>query len=159
MRKSHESWTELTIDATSLTMIGNNAAKLDFSVDYDAGLLPQYTIRQDGNTKYSGVLMGSGFIDDNQLVFAVDLEGSSTPQAFHTTDGKSTKLTYRRNGVAEISASADEAYQAMEKLLANPKMDWNSTERYVATAATRMTSNIEFAKHVLDHFKRACAGC
>ena len=55
-------------------------------------------------------------------------------------------------------ATADEAYQAMEKLLANAKMDWKSTESYIATAATRMTSNIEFAKHVLDHFKRACAG-
>ncbi|MCC6510827.1 MAG: hypothetical protein IT423_17110, partial [Pirellulaceae bacterium] len=54
-RKAHESWTELTIDTTSLTMAGDNAAKFDFSVDYDAGLLPQYTIRQDGNTKYSGV--------------------------------------------------------------------------------------------------------
>ncbi len=101
-RKSHESWTELTIDATSLTMAGDNAAKLDFSVDYDAGLLPQYTIRQDGNTKYSGVLMGSGFIDDNQLVFAIDLEGSSTPQTFHTTDGKSTNLTYRRHPMPDI---------------------------------------------------------
>ncbi len=95
-RKSHENWIELTIEATSLTMAGDNAAKLDFSVDYDAGPLPQYTIRQDGNTKYSGVLMGNGFIDDNELIVAVDLEGSSTPKTFHTKDGKTTKLTYRR---------------------------------------------------------------
>ena len=101
-RKAHESWAELTIGTTSLTMIGDNAAKLDFSVDYEAGLLPQYTIRQDGNTKYSGVLMGNGFIDDNELVVAVDLEGSSTPQTFHTTDGKSTKLTYRRRPKSDI---------------------------------------------------------
>jgi serine/threonine protein kinase len=100
--KAHESWTELTIDQTSLTMAGDNAAKLDFSVDYDAGLLPQYTMRQDGNPKYSGVLMGNGFIDDNKLVIAVDIEGSSTPQTFHTTDGKSTNLTYRRHRMPDI---------------------------------------------------------
>lgn len=56
------------------------------------------------------------------------------------------------------AATADEAYQAMEKLLVNAKMDWKSTERYIAIAATRMTSNIEFAKYVLDRFRIACEG-
>jgi uncharacterized protein (TIGR03067 family) len=59
---------------------------------------------------------------------------------------------------ADQAATADEAYQAMEKLLANRKMDWTSTERCIETAATRMTSNIEFAKHVLDRFRIACEG-
>ncbi len=50
--------------------------------------------------------MGNGFIDDNKLVIAVDLEGSSTPQTFHTTDGKSTNLTYRRHRMTDIPANA-----------------------------------------------------
>ena len=59
---------------------------------------------------------------------------------------------------ADQAATADEAYQAMEKLLANPKMNGTSTERYIETAASRMTSNIEFAKYVLDRFRIACEG-
>ncbi len=105
-RQKHASWTELTIDENSLTMAGDNAAKFDFLVDYDAGILPQYTIRWDGETKFEGVLMGNGFVDDTTLVFAVDLEGSSTPKTFHTKDGKSTNLTYRRNRVTDIPADA-----------------------------------------------------
>ena len=103
-RQKHTSWTELTIDARSLTMADENATKFDFSVDYDAGVLPQYTISQDGNTKYSGVLMGNGFVDDTTLVLAVDIKGSSKPKTFHTQDGKTTNLTYRRNGGREAPA-------------------------------------------------------
>jgi serine/threonine protein kinase len=95
-RQKHASWTELTIDENSLTMAGDNATKFDFSVDYDSAL-PQYTISQDGETKFSGVLMGNGFVDDTTLDVAIDIEGTSKPKTFHTKDRETTKLTYLRN--------------------------------------------------------------
>jgi uncharacterized protein (TIGR03067 family) len=67
-------------------------------------------------------------------------------------------LTYRRAGVAGVAATAGDAYQALEKLLSNPKMDRKSTELYITTVATRMTKDIVFAKYVLTEFKTACAG-
>jgi hypothetical protein len=115
-RQKHVGWTELTIDGNSLAMAGDNTAKFDFEIDYDAGLLPQYTIRQDGNTKYSGVLMGNGFIDDTTLVVAVDLENSSTPQTFHTTDGRSTNLTYRRYRIPSIPTVFQSHPKATDRL-------------------------------------------
>ncbi len=105
-RKKHSGWTELTVDESSLMMAGDNATKFDFSVDHVVGVLPQYSISQVGETKFEGVLMGNGFVDDTTLVFAVDLDGSSKPKTFHTEDGKTTNLTYRRNGVTNIHANA-----------------------------------------------------
>lgn len=73
----------LAIDENSLTMGGDNAMKSDFENDYDAGPLSQYMMSQDGDTKYVGVLIGNGIVDDTTLVFAVDLTGSSKPKTFH----------------------------------------------------------------------------
>lgn len=157
-RQKHASWAALSIDAKSLTMAGDNATKFDFEIDHDAGPLPQYTMSTEGKTHYSGVLMGNGFIDDTTLDFAVDIEGRSVPKTFHTINSNTTKLTYQRNRRDGIAPTADKAYQAMEKLISNPKMDGKSTERYTAIVATRMTSDIEFAKYVQEQFQMACAG-
>jgi hypothetical protein len=105
-RKKHASWTDLSIDENSLTMAGDTAAKFDFVVDHEAGVLPHYVVSQNGETKFAGVLMGSGFVDDTTLVISVDPTGDSKPKAFQTKDGKTTILTYRRDGVAEIHGSA-----------------------------------------------------
>ena len=95
-RQKHASWTWLSIDENSLTMGGDNATKFDFEIDYDSGPLPMFRISQEGNTKFEGVFMGNGFVDDTTLVFAVDIEGRSKPKTFHTKDGKATNLTYHR---------------------------------------------------------------
>ncbi len=101
-RQKHSDWTALTIDENSLTMAGDNVATFDFVIDHEAGVLPQYVVSQNGETKFEGVLMGSGFVDDATLVIAVDPSGDSKPKTFHNKDGMSTNLTYRRDGVAEI---------------------------------------------------------
>jgi hypothetical protein len=101
-RQKHSGWTELIIDAKSLTMAGENTMRFDFEIDHDAGALPQYTISSDGETKFEGVLMGNGFIDDTTLVVAVDLDGNAALKTFHAKDGKATYLTYRRYGDSDI---------------------------------------------------------
>ncbi len=115
-RQVHSDWTALTINENSLKMAGDNKTKFDFEIDFEFGLLPQYTIRQDGKSKYSGVLMGNGFIDNTTLIVAVNLEGGSTPQTFHTTDGKSTKLTYRRHHMPDIPTSFQSHPKATDRV-------------------------------------------
>lgn len=113
-QKKHASWTDLTIDEKLLTMAGDKfAMRFDFAIDHDSGPLQEFRISQNGDTKFAGVFMRDGFIDDTTLVFAVDLEGSSKPKTFHTKDGKTTNLTYRRDGEAEIQANAPLKTDAM----------------------------------------------
>jgi Protein kinase domain len=157
-RQEHAGWTELNVDSNSLTMAGENAEKFEFAIDQDTGALPQYAMRKDGNTKYSGVWMANGFVDNTTLVFAVDIGGGSTPKTFDTKDGKKTNLTYRRVERARIAATANEAYESLDRLVRNPKMDRKTSDRSVAVVATRMTSDIEFSKYVLTQFQKACAG-
>ncbi len=102
-QQTHANWTQLAIEEKSLTMGGDKAMQFDFSVDYDAGVSPEYTISQDGETKFAGVFyMGNSFVDETTLVFAFDLAGSSKPGTFHTKDGMTTNLTYRRAAAREI---------------------------------------------------------
>ena len=113
-RKRHASWTDLTIDEKLLTMSGDKfAVRFDFAIDHDSGPLQEFRISQNGDTKFAGVFMRDVFIDDTTLVFAVDLEGSSKAKKFQTKDGKTTNLTYRRDGEAEIQVNAPLTTDAM----------------------------------------------
>ncbi len=105
-RLKHANWTNLVIDEKSLTMAGVKAMPFDFAIDHDSGLLDEFRISHDGDTKFEGVLMGNGFIDDTTLVFAVDIEGRSKPKTFDTKEGKTTNLTFRRAGEAAMQSKA-----------------------------------------------------
>lgn len=52
--------------------------------------------------------MGNGFVDDTTLQIAVDVGGNSKPKSFHTTDGKTTRLAYRRAvGALQLNPTPD----------------------------------------------------
>ena len=95
-KQKYASWSRITVHHDSLSMIGDNVERYDFVVDRHAGPLPEFRLSQAGDTKFEGVLMGNGFVDDTELQIAVDLDGKSKPKTFHTDDGRTTKLTYRR---------------------------------------------------------------
>ncbi|WP_442511310.1 protein kinase domain-containing protein [Novipirellula sp. SH528] len=104
-KRKHPNWERLAIEKTTLSMVGAVAETFDFTIVYGAGPLPQFQLSQDGNTRFAGVLMGNGFVDDTQLQIAVDLDDETKPTTFHTTDGVTTKLTYRRTRPAGRSES------------------------------------------------------
>ncbi len=87
---------ELEIDLETLTTPHDQEKVYDFSIDYDAGALPQFTMRIDGDIKYSGILTGNGYVDDTTLSVAVDTEGTTTPVNWDSRSGNTTILTYRR---------------------------------------------------------------
>jgi serine/threonine protein kinase len=95
-KQQHTGWTRIVVDDKSLSMAGDEMAVYDFVIDYQAVPVPAFRISQEGETKYEGVLMGNGFVDDTTLQIAVDIEGHSKPKTFHTDDDKTTRLTYRR---------------------------------------------------------------
>ncbi len=105
------------------------------------------------------LLFTLSLVDERWSIVDIDLEvEAKLLERFRISPGAAIAPANSDVTSVNSAATADEAYQALEKLLSNPKMDWKSTERCIATAVTRMTSNIEFAKYVLDHFRRACAG-
>ncbi|MBL8815776.1 MAG: hypothetical protein JNL58_07075 [Planctomyces sp.] len=92
----HAGWKQLTIDGTSVRMSDEHATTFDVHVDHDATPAPEYRLSHQGETKYEGILMGNGFVDNTQLVIAIDPEGGTKVRTFKTSDGRTTCLSYRR---------------------------------------------------------------